>query len=67
MSMTHKRLIALVIVSLLSIGAAARLSGRQALNANDDAADETASSEMLEPAQDASTPPTWLVSDFSWM
>jgi hypothetical protein len=65
--MTRKPVIALVITSVLSLGAAATLSGVTARNADEAEAEETRTGEMLDPTPDALTSPTWLLSDFSWL
>jgi hypothetical protein len=67
MSMTRQRVIALVIASLLSVGAAVTLIGGQAPSVNHPAAEETRTSEDPEPAPELPMPPTWALSDFSWM
>jgi hypothetical protein len=63
MSMTRKRLIALLIASVLSIGAVAKLSGTATPRTGEAEAEETATSEMLKPDADSSTPPTWVLDD----
>ena len=67
MSMTRRCFIALLIAAALSIGAAATLSDGEAPTADEAKSEKTRNSEMLRPTQDAPTPPSWLVSDFSWM
>ena len=66
-SMTRKRMIALLFVSLLSIGTAVTLSGRETLEAKGAEAGEARVTEVLEPNQGLSAPPNWVLEDWSWM
>jgi len=68
MFMTRKRLTALVVASALFMGVALTLSGGEEPKANQpEAQEDSRTSEMLRPTQNAPMPPRWLVSDFSWM
>jgi hypothetical protein len=64
---TRQRVIALVIASLLSIGTAVKLNRGEAPSVNRPAAEETRTSAEPEPAPELPMPPTWALSDFSWM